>query len=276
METKNRRLTILLCRQRLIPFLLCFWFLVPQGLAGQHIIKMGHSHNDYLNEKPLINALNNNFKSIEVDVFLLNSKLYVGHNWIQLRKNRTLQSLYLDPLWAKYIENNGEIYNNGESLYLLVDIKTSAEKTYKTLKSILYQYKPMLTAVISDSLINRPVTIILSGNRPIIEKRSIQDRFVFIDGRYSDISKDEPNNIMPIISMSWLDHFTWRGDGEMKDEEALILKEIINVVHKENKLIRFWASPDNYNSWNALQSAGVDLINTDKIEQYSDYYNAKN
>ena len=56
-----------------------------------------------------------------------------------------------------------------------------------------------------------------------------------------------------------------------------VLKKIINDVHSENKLIRFWASPDNSNSWSKLQSEGVDLINTDKINQYSNYYhNTKN
>jgi len=258
-------------------FLFFISLLISQNIFNQQVVKPVHSHNDYLNKKPLYNALENKFKSIEVDVFLMNSKLYVGHNWLQLRKNKTIQSLYLEPLWTEYKNNNGKIYNNDESLYLLVDIKTSAEKTYKTLKKILHKYKPMLTAVISDSLINRPVTIILSGNRPIIEKGGGQDRFVFIDGRHSDISKNKPNNIMPLISMSWLDHFTWGGIGEMKIEETLVLRKIINDVHSEKKLVRFWASPDNSNSWSKLQFEGVDLINTDKINQYSNYYhNTKN
>ena len=82
---------------------------------------------------------------------------------------------------------------------------------------------------------------------------------------------------MPVISMSWSDHFTWGGVGKMKIEETLVLKKIINDVHIENKLIRFWASPDNSNSWSKLRSEGVDLINTDKIKQYSNYYhNTKN
>ena len=129
----------------------------------------------------------------------------------------------------------------------------------------------MLTAVISDSLINRPVTIILSGNRPIIEKGGGQDRFVFIDGRHSDISKNKPNNIMPLISMSWLDHFQWSGFGEMPKKQSVVLNEIITAVHLEKKHIRFWATPDNKNAWAVFERAGVDLINTDKISEYSNY-----
>ena len=81
---------------------------------------------------------------------------------------------------------------------------------------------------------------------------------------------------MPIISMSWSDHFTWGGTGTMQNKELLILEEIINREHNENKLIRFWASPDNKDGWSLLQSLGVDLINTDKINQFSTYYKTKN
>jgi len=35
--------------------------------------------------------------------------------------------------------------------------------------------------------------------------------------------------------------------------------------------LRFWASPDNKNSWSVLENAGVDLINTDKINEFSNY-----
>ena len=68
---------MLLFKQQLISFLFIVWFLVPPNLFGQGPVKMAHSHNDYLNEKPLLNALKNNFKSIEVDVFLFISELWV-------------------------------------------------------------------------------------------------------------------------------------------------------------------------------------------------------
>ena len=57
-----------------------------------------HSHNDYKNEIPLEEALENNFKSIEVDIFLLNKNLYVGHSWFELKKNKTIETMYLEPL----------------------------------------------------------------------------------------------------------------------------------------------------------------------------------
>ena len=80
-----------------------------------------------------------------------------------------------------------------------------------------------------------------------------------------------PNDIMPLISMSWLDHFQWKGFGKIPKKQSVILDEIITAVHLEKKHIRFWATPDNKNAWRVLEHAGVDLINTDKVSEYSNY-----
>ena len=80
-----------------------------------------------------------------------------------------------------------------------------------------------------------------------------------------------PNDIMPLISMSWLDHFQWNGLGELSKKQSAVLDKIITAVHIENKHIRFWATPDNKNSWMVLERAGVDLINTDKVSEFSNY-----
>ena len=272
METKNRRLIVLLSKQQLIKFLFVVLFLISQHLFAQNPVKMAHSHNDYLNDKPLLSALENSFKSIEVDVFLLMSELYVGHNWLQLRKNKTIEKLYLDHLWQKYNENSGSIYKNNIPLYLLVDFKTSSNKTYLALLTKLEKYKPMLTRVVSDSLFQGAVTIIISGDKPDVDGfKKKTERITFLDGRFSDIGMNISNDIMPLISMSWLDHFQWDGIGKLPKNQRAVLDKIIKSVHLEDKHLRFWATPDNKNSWITLEQAGVDLINTDKISEFSNY-----
>ena len=272
METKNRRLIVLLSKQQLIKFLFVAWFLISQHLFAQNPVKMAHSHNDYLNDKPLLSALENSFKSIEVDVFLLRSELYVGHNWLQLRKNKTIEKLYLDHLWQKYNENSGSIYKNNIPLYLLVDFKTSSNKTYLALLTKLEKYKPMLTRVVSDSLFQGAVTIIISGDKQDVDGfKKETERITFLDGRFSDIGMNISNDIMPLISMSWLDHFQWDGIGKLPKNQRAVLDKIIKAVHLEDKHLRFWATPDNKNSWMTLERAGVDLINTDKISEFSNY-----
>ena len=60
------------------------------GFSNNNIIG-AHSHNDYKNEYPLDAAFKHKFKSIEVDIFLLRNKLYVGHSWLELRKTKTIE-----------------------------------------------------------------------------------------------------------------------------------------------------------------------------------------
>tara|TARA_X000000368_G_scaffold365043_1_gene311074 strand:- start:47 stop:376 length:330 start_codon:yes stop_codon:yes gene_type:complete len=96
-------------------------------------------------------------------------------------------------------------------------------------------------------------------------------RYVFIDGRLSDLGKNISINMMPIISIDWKDEFQWRGRGEMSQKDKMHLDELIYQVHLEGKKIRFWGSPDNSISWEVLYKSGVDLINTDKVADLYDY-----
>src|SRR4051812_48862087 len=57
-----------------------------------------HAHNDYEHPRPLLDALDCGFCSVEADVHLVGGRLLVAHDAAHLRPARTLQSLYLDPL----------------------------------------------------------------------------------------------------------------------------------------------------------------------------------
>ena len=88
-----------------------------------------HAHNDYEHKRPLFEALENGFCSVEADVFLVDGKLLVGHTVSSLRPERTLESLYLDPLRERATANGGKIYPGGPTIFLLVDVKTKAKDT---------------------------------------------------------------------------------------------------------------------------------------------------
>jgi len=46
-------------------------------------------------------------------------------------------------------------------------------------------------------------------------------------------------------------------------------------VHTEGKKLRLWAIPDNERASEALLNAGVDLINTDKLEKLNAFLTKK-
>src|SRR5688572_20087049 len=54
-----------------------------------------HAHNDYEHTRPLLDALDLGYCSVEADIFLVNRQLLVAHNLEDTRPERTLQSLYL-------------------------------------------------------------------------------------------------------------------------------------------------------------------------------------
>src|SRR5438105_6300377 len=87
-------------------------------------LRHAHAHNDYEHKRPLFDALDHGFCSVEADVFLVRGALLVGHTQLDLQPERTLEKLYLDPLRARIKANGGQVYKNGPTIWLLVDVKT--------------------------------------------------------------------------------------------------------------------------------------------------------
>ena len=248
-----------------------FFLLAACVLAGADVpavnrpLKRAHAHNDYAHPRPLIDALEQGFCNVEADVFLRNGELLVGHSVFELRPDRTLERLYLQPLRDRVRMNGGRVYADGPEFTLMIDFKTAAEPTYAALVQALAPYHEILTVVRDGKVEHRAVSIVLSGNRPVELVKNEQTRFVGIDGRPSDLDSDVPSHLMPWISDSWSKHFRWNGKGEMPADEKAKLDSLVARAHKHGRLLRFWASPDRQESWQVQFAAGVDLINTDDL-----------
>ena len=258
--------------KKVIIIILVIEFIFCINKDGKILCDRCHSHNDYMNELPLLNAIDHGYESIEVDIFLHKNSLFVAHYWWMRKKDAKIDNIYLDQLYDIFKNNNGYIYKKETPLMLLVDIKSKGNDTYKLLENKLIKYNNMLSYVRNDSIFEGAVTIVLSGNKPSVELlRKKNKRHVFIDGRLSDLGKNISINMMPLISINWKDEFQWRGRGEMSQKDKMHLNELIYQVHLEGKKIRFWGSPDNSISWEVLYKSGVDLINTDKVADLYDY-----
>lgn len=241
----------------------------PQGDATP--LRGAHAHNDYRHDRPLLDALGHGFTSVEADIFLVDGRLCVAHESKEIRRDKTLQSLYLQPLRERVAGNGGRVYREGPGFVLLVDIKTAAEPTYRKLHEVLSEYREMLTAFGPDGRREGAVLVIVSGNRPLEFMRSQEVRYAGYDGRLTDLDSEAPADLIPMLSDQWGGHFTWRGDGPIPPEERRKLEDIVRKSHAKGRLVRFWATPDLRSPardavWRELLSAGVDLINTDDLE----------
>jgi hypothetical protein len=226
-----------------------------------------HAHNDYEHAHPLFDALAQGFGSVEADIFLTGGQLLVGHSSADLKKERTLEKLYLDPLRKRAQENGGHIYAGVTPFFLLIDVKTSAKPTYLALHDVLTRYADMLTTIRDGTVETKAVTVVVSGNRSIELLKDQKLRYAGIDGRSSDLDSQVTSHLMPWISDRWGNKFRWQGDGPMPAEERKRLDDFVRKTHAHGRLVRFWATPERVEVWKELRSAGVDLLNTDRLAE---------
>ena len=234
-------------------------------------LRSAHAHNDYYHARPLLDALDHGFCSVEVDIFLVNGRLLVGHDVWNLQKERTLEKLYLEPLRERVTKNDGSVHSEKSNFILLVDIKRDGESVYPKLKAVLEGYREILSGLENGKFVDRAVQVVISGSCPRKAIRNDSNRLVGIDGRLKDLESREPAHLIPMISARWGSHFKWRGKSEMSEMESAKLKKIADQAHAANRLVRFWSTPESTVVWDKLKSSNVDLINTDKLSMLRDY-----
>lgn len=245
-------------------------FVLVCSCTAQHVVP-GHAHNDYLNRNPLHDALKNGLISVEADVHLIKGELYVAHvRPLWPNKSKTLENLYLKPLMTHIAQNKGQVYPYYDGpFYLMIDFKNGSAQMYQRLKQLLEKYRSMLVIVSNGKEQPGAVKVFLSGSRLAHLVLADEPMLAALDGRPSHIETQMAPAIMPVISDSYRNWFRWRGRGTMPQHEQLKLKQLVEKVHAEGKKLRLWAAPDNPNAWLTFKQAGVDLINTDKPQQFA-------
>ncbi|HCA85938.1 MAG TPA: hypothetical protein DEQ61_10825 [Streptomyces sp.] len=240
--------------------------------TGPAPLRRAHAHNDYEHDRPLHDALDHRFTSVEADIWLIGGQLLVGHDLWDLTPERTLRSLYLDPLLRRVTANHGSVYaGHRQPFQLLVDIKNTGEETYLELHRQLRDYRRMLSLSAEGAVRTGAVTAVVSGDRaaraPMEDQRL---RYAFYDGRLDDMDGSAPASFLPLISANWTSVFSWQGEGPMPAAEREKLRGIVGAAHAERRRVRFWATPDTPGRardavWSELLAAGVDHINTDDL-----------
>lgn len=242
------------------------------GHRGPRPLWHAHAHNDYEHPRPLFDALDHRFGSVEADIFLVGDQLLIGHDTSELDPTRTLESLYLDPLAALVEANHGSVYRGRrQSEQLLIDIKTEGSSTYVELDRHLRRYPHLFTRYAHGRVHPGPVTAVISGDRAArIPMEAQTERRAFYDGRLADLGGAAPASFIPLISDNWTLNFTWQGEGPFPDAERQKLRGITDAAHARGQQIRFWATPDTAGAardalWTELLAGGVDYLNTDDL-----------
>ncbi|AKZ54326.1 putative secreted protein [Streptomyces ambofaciens ATCC 23877] len=246
--------------------------LAGEGRPGPRPLWRAHAHNDYEHARPLLDALDHRFGSVEADIHLVGGQLLVAHDAEDLDPGRTLESLYLEPLAARVRAHHGRVYRRDRrALQLLIDIKTEGASTYLELDRRLRRYRHLFTTYAHGRVFPGAVTAVVSGDRAARAPMEAQStRHAFYDGRLKDLGTSAPASFVPLISDNWTLNFTWQGVGAFPAAERRRLRDLVGAAHARGQRVRFWATPDLAGPardavWTELLAAGVDHLNTDDL-----------
>ncbi|SFA74046.1 Glycerophosphoryl diester phosphodiesterase family protein [Amycolatopsis marina] len=245
--------------------------------SGAQPLERAHAHNDYEHERPLLDAVEHGFTSVEADVWLIDGELRVAHDRGDARQGRTLERLYLDPLASLTRANKGSVHPHWDGRFqLLIDIKSDGSATYAAIDKALRGYRSMLTQWTQGHERPGAVEVVISGNRPKADMLEQRVRLAGYDGRLSDLGAGIPATFMPLVSDNWTRHFTWRGADAMPESQRAKLRRIVDEAHAAGYRVRFWATPDLEGAartavWRELVAAGADHLNTDDLPGLRDF-----
>ena len=179
-------------------------------------LRRAFAHNDYEQPSPLWDALEHGFTAVEADVFLVDGQLLLGHGSRDVVPGRTLSSVYLEPL-AGLVERRGGLYD-GQSLMLLVDVKSEAGPTYAALHDVLSEYDGLLTQYRHDGTLSGPVRVVVSGHTDLALMEQQLVRYATADARIPHL-EETLSPVVSMVSAKWAKHFTWLGEGPMHRRE---------------------------------------------------------
>lgn len=226
--------------------------------------------------------------SIEADVWLINSTLYIGHDASSLSPARTLSSLYIEPLLSILQAQNPStaftptgtkngVFDTapGQTLYLFVDLKTAGATTWPAVVTALEPLRAggWLAGIGSGGeVIPGPITVIGTGSTPLDLVKGVQPRDYFYDAPLANLDrqKDITAAVSPIASTDFAVVVPGFLGTSFNSSQLDVVRNQITVAHSRGIKVRYWDLPgwpvSTRNAvWRTLMSEGVDLLNVDNL-----------
>jgi hypothetical protein len=251
-----------------------------------------HSHNDYDRDIPLFRALSVGCSSVEADIWLVGGDLQVGHTQRSLKPGRTLQSLFLNPIYNILQQQNMQnpginetstpfigVFNQKprETLVLLLDFKSEPSDSFPLVVGQLAQIRDAgyLTHWDGTHVINGPLTIVASG---LASKRidliEASNGTVFLDAPIIDLSQPgSPYNSSNSYYASSQLVKAIGGNVPLSGFNPVQKKRVEQLVRDaqdKGLKARFWATPAwpvglRDRVWKQLVYRNVGMLNVDAV-----------
>lgn len=231
---------------------------------GKYTAANAHSHNDYKQAHPFFEAYQAGFGSMEADIYIRDGVLLVAHEEKEIKRDNTLEQLYLLPLSAKIKACEGTPYKDRQrQLQLLIELKASPEAALDTLASLLRKYPEIAK--------NKNIQIVFTGITPSESVILHTPDYMYFDFAPGTAFDKKILGKIAMFSDDFRRYSNWNGTGDINPKELLALKAVVKKYHDLHKKVRFWDTPDNDRTWRLMETLGVDYINTDRIEQLAQF-----
>ena len=214
-----------------------------------------YAHNDYLNLRPLSDALALGYRGVEADVFLVSGKLRLGHERLDAMRGAQLETTYLAPL-SGLVSQCDPLIADKTPFLLTIELKTRSREAFDSLVAAIARY-PELSR--SDK-----ISIVMVGWYPSVDRLESAGFHsqVVITGRSSSKAPDH-------AALASLDYGKTVGRAWRTSKGTRYWLDRIRAQRQDNPriVIRAHNVPVNANVYRDLLSAGVDIIGTKDLEK---------
>ncbi|KNG49468.1 serine threonine protein kinase [Stemphylium lycopersici] len=246
-----------------------------------------HSHNDYWRAVPLYGALAAGCVSVEADIWLTDDEeLLVSHSWKSTTPERTLKSLYLDPLTNILDRRNVTTAGDADektgvfdsdpriAVVLVIDFKSDGAATWPVLLQQLapLREKDWLTRYDGETLHQGALTIVGTGNAPFdLIQRDSTNRYVFFDAPLLSVAEPKYNStntyyasapIRGAVGKLWFN--------KMSSSQISAAREQVKVAQNKGLKSRYWDTPSwpigrRDEVWEHLIDVDTGVLNVDGL-----------
>ncbi len=225
-----------------------------------HFLRHAHSHNDYEQPRPLLDALAAGVTSIEVDLFLEKDLVLVAHDRGKWRGG--FEALYLRPLDELW-QSDKLPARNDRTFLLWLDLKEENPALRRHLHRLLEAY-PVTSR--SDPERVR-VQVILTGNQTAKGAFVAEYPSELVSRDSNTFSEDDPPSspAWTWYALDWKKIGAWNGIGHMPAGERDRLRELTGRIRSKGRKVRLWNHPATFEFWQEAQACGVDLLGTDTL-----------
>lgn len=213
----------------------------------------------------------------------------VGHERSALTPERTLQSLYLDPILSTLERQNPRTVfapgptSNGvfdaassQTLYLFIDLKTDGPSTWAAVLAALAPLHAAnhLSTYDGHAFASRAVTVVGTGNTPLYLVQAAVPRFAFADAplallgtaAYANVTAEDA----PIASTDFAASVGEVRGVELNSTQLETLRAQIGAARERGIMARYWNQPQfpigvRNAVWKTLWEEGVGLLNADDV-----------